>query len=751
MRDCVNCFFIGFSESKTPCLKCITDTWECQNYQPGFTYTQEYNRRLSFKQSKQKAIKGVTAMHHLSIDLETFSSVDIKKSGLYKYVQSPDFEILLFAYSYDSSPVEIIDLTQQGYSLPWQIQDALFDPNTIKHAFNASFEWYCLSKYFGLPNPALWLTQWQCTMFHGLYCGYPGKLSQIGEAMGLPQDKKKLGIGSSLIKIFCVPCAPTAKNGNRTRTLPHHEPDKWNLFKKYCIGDVVTEMEVENRLSSFPVPESEQYLWQLDQILNAYGVAVDQELINGALYCDETVTGQLMQEAIDITKLDNPKSPAQLKKWLEKEINKDIDPNEAPGAREATDADNGVTVGQYEIVESLTKESVKDLLKLHNDATITRVLEIRQELAKTSTKKYVSMKEAVCNDGRIRGLLQIYGANRTGRWAGRLVQVHNLPQNHLPAIEWAREKVKARSIDDIEVIYGNIPDTLSQLIRTAFVPSPRCVLIPADFSAIEARIIAWLAGEQWRLDVFATHGKIYEASAAAMFGVPVESIKKGDPLRQKGKIAELALGYQGAKGALITMGALKMGLTEEELPEIVTRWRQANKRIVDLWYTVENAALGVMETGQPVGINKGIIIAREGDYKNNQDFLTIRLPSGRKLYYIKPALQLNQWGRPSLIYWGVNQKTKKWEQVETYGGKLVENIVQAIARDCLAVNLQRIVEAGYKAVFHVHDEIISEAPEVDAPAHLDRISLIMGQPISWAPGLLLRADGFITKFYMKEG
>jgi DNA polymerase len=660
-----------------------------------------------------------TAIHHLSIDIETFSSVDIQKSGLYKYVQSPDFEILLFAYSLDGGPVQIVDLAQ-GENIPFNIQVALYDPDVIKHAYNAAFEWYCLSKYGSFANLAEWLPQWRCTMVHGLYCGYPGGLAKIGEAMGLPQDKKKMGIGSALIKTFCTPCRPTAKNGYRTQTLPHHEPEKWQLFKQYCMGDVITEMEVEKRLSAFPVPESEEYLWQLDQIINARGVAIDQELIDSALYIDEVVTAELMQEAVKISGLDNPKSVKQLTEWLQNETGEEID--------------------------NLQKGTVKDLIKTVDSDKARRMLEIRQELSKTSIKKYAAMKEAVCDDGRVRGLLQFYGANRTGRWAGRLVQTQNLPANHLPVIEWAREQTKARNIDALKLIYGNIPDTLSQLIRTAFIPSPGNTLAVADFSAIEARIIAWLADERWRLEVFATHGKIYEASAAAMFGVPVESITKGDPLRQKGKIAELALGYQGSVGALVTMGALKMGLTEEELPEIVQRWRQANKRIVDLWYTVENAVLEVIKTGQPVGINKGIIIAREGDYKNDLDFMTIQLPSGRKLYYVKPFLQANDRGREALSYWGLNQTSKKWEVIPTYGGKLVENIVQAIARDCLAESIKRLSNLGI--VMHVHDEIVLDVPEGTG---LEAICDIMGQPISWASDLLLRADGFLTPFYMKEG
>jgi DNA polymerase len=657
-------------------------------------------------------------VRHLSIDIETFSSVDIKKSGLYKYVQSADFQILLFAYAFDSEPVKIVDLAQ-GEQIPQEVIYALQDPSILKHAYNAPFEWYCLNKFYYAP-----LDQWRCTMMHGLYCGYPGKLDSVGPAIGLPHDKRKMGIGMALIRTFCIPCKPTNKNGYRTRTLPHHEPEKWNLFKQYCKQDVVAEREIEQRLSSFPVPYQEQQLWVLDQQINAYGVAVDEDLINGALHVSEITTSELMQEAINISGLSNPKSVKQLSKWLTDETGEEI--------------------------ENLKKGTVAELIKTTDSDTARRMLEIRLELSKTSVKKYAAMSIAVCSDGRIRGLLQFYGANRTGRWAGRLVQIQNLPKNHMKILAWARARIKAKIIADIKLICGNVPDTLSQLIRTAFIPSLGRRFYVADFSAIEARVIAWLAGEQWRLDVFASHGKIYEASASQMFGIPLELIKKGNPeyyiYRPKGKVAELALGYQGASGALIAMGALKMGLTEEELPEIVRRWRSTNKRIVDLWYSLENAALEVMRTGQPVGI-KGLFLAREGDYANQQDFLTIALPSGRKLFYAKPFLQINERGREALYYHGVNQDTKKWETVPTYGGKLTENVIQAIARDCLAESLTRLAALGYQTVMHVHDECIVDAP---GDTSLDLLCKIMGQPISWAPGLLLKADGFVTDFYKKE-
>lgn len=656
-------------------------------------------------------------MRHLSIDIETFSSIDIKKSGLYKYVQSSDFQILLFAYSFNGEPVRVIDLAQ-GEILPMELTAALQDPNVIKHAYNAPFEWYSLNKFYYSP-----LEQWRCTMLHGLYCGYTAGLADTAVALGLPEDKRKMGIGSALIKTFCVPVKPIAKNGQRTRNLPHHEPEKWNLFKEYCKQDVITEMEIERRLSAFPVPDEEQRLWELDQRINAYGVKIDQELIDGALFCSEQITTELMEEAIKLSGLENPKSVKQLTKWLEEEIGEEI--------------------------SDLQKGTVKELIERADSEAAKRMLEIRQELSKTSVKKYTAMNEAVCADGRVRGLLQFYGANRTGRWAGRLVQVQNLPKNYLETLSHARDCVKEKKVNALKLVYGNVPDTLSQLIRTAFVPADNNIFLVADYSAIEARVIAWLAGEQWRLEVFASHGKIYEASVSQMFGVPIEKIVKGNPqyeLRQKGKVAELALGYQGSSGALIAMGALKMGLKEEELPEIVKRWRASNKRIVDLWYSLENAALEVMRTGQAIGI-KGLIIAREVDFDNNQDFLTITLPSSRKLFYAKPFIQKNEMGREALYYRGINQETKKWENIPTYGGKLAENIVQAIARDCLAESLKRLELAGYQTCMHVHDEVILDVPK--DKADLKVVTDIMGAPIKWAPGLLLRAEGYASEFYKK--
>lgn len=660
-------------------------------------------------------------IHHLSIDLETYSSVPIAKAGAYKYVQSPDFEILLFAYSVDSGPVEIVDLAQ-GEVLPDWLYEAVKSPDFIKHAYNAAFEWYCLSKFYGLLLP---VDQWRDTMLHGLYCGYTAGLDATGKALGLPAEKQKLSVGKALIRYFCVPYTPTQSNGGRTRNYPKHDPDKWNLFKTYCLGDVVTEMEIDRRLSNFPVPDAVEKQWQTDLLINARGVAVDMGLVQGALEIDAAARDGLTKEAIEITGLDNPNSVSQLAKWLE----------------QATETS----------VTDLRKDTVAQMLESQAvTGSANRVLEIRQELGKTSTKKYNAIEAAVCGDGRVRGLLQFYGANKTGRWAGRLVQVQNLPRTYIEQLDLARGAVRNKQGDKLRVLFGSVPDTLSQLIRTSFIASPGNKLVDADFSAIEARVISWLAGEQWRLEVFRTHGKIYEASASQMFGVPIEKIKKGNPeysLRQKGKVAELALGYQGSSGALIAMGALKMGIPEEDLPDIVSRWREANKRIVDLWYSLEGAAVSVIQTGAPVGV-RGLVLAREFDIENGLDFLTITLPSQRKLYYAKPELGENQWNRPSILYRGVNQTTKQWTQLETYGGKLVENVVQAIARDCLAIAIGHLEEAGFPVVFHVHDEVVIDCPV--EKADLDRVVQLMTQPIPWAQDLPLNADGWVGDYFRKD-
>lgn len=656
--------------------------------------------------------------HHLSIDIETKSSVDITKAGAYRYAQSEDFEILLFAYKYDEEDVQLVDLTVEE-RIPERILTALMNPNVVKHAYNAAFEWYCLNTA-GYRTP---LEQWNCTMIHGLYCGYTAGLDATGKAIGLPQDKQKLSTGKALIRYFCTPCKPTKSNGGRSWNLPKHAPEKWELFREYCKQDVVTENEILKRLQAFPVPKEEQRLWRMDILMNAYGVRVDTNLIAGALAIDSHSTECLTAEAFRITGLSNPNSATQLQQWLS---GKGVD---IPNLQKAT------------VEEYLQREDLPD------DAR--KILEIRQQLGKTSIKKYVAMDTAKGADDRVRGLTQFYGANRTGRWAGRLVQLQNLPRNYLKTLDYARNLVKDKNYDGIKLLYGNVPDTLSQLIRTAFIPSDGNKFVVADFSAIEARVIAWLAGEQWVNEVFATHGKIYEATASQMFHVPIEKIAKGNPeysLRQKGKVATLALGYQGGTAALIAMGALNMGLAEEELPDIVQRWRSANPRIRDLWYAVEQAAFTTMQTAQPQGIY-GLIFRYEGDLVYGQSFLTVQLPSGRKLFYPKPFLQENQFGKMAIHYYTVGQQTRKWEVASTYGGKMTENIVQAIARDCLAETLKRIDRMGLQVVFHVHDEVIIDAP---VSITVDEICDLMAEPIPWAPGLILKGAGFESDYYMKD-
>ena len=656
--------------------------------------------------------------HHLSIDIETRSSVDIGKAGAYKYAQSPDFEILLFAYQMDDGPVEVIDLAQ-GEAFPPEIwENALTDPNVVKHAYNAAFEWYCLNRA-GYKTP---LEQWRCTMAHGLYCGYTAGLEATGKAIGLPQDKQKMAVGKSLIRYFCVPCRPTKTNGGRKWNLPHHDPDKWALFKEYCKQDVVTEQEILKRLNLFPMPEEEERLWQMDVFMNTCGVRIDTDLVEGALYIDSVSAQELTDEAVKLTGLNNPNSVQQLIGWLH---------------------DNGTEV------DNLRKETVSNLLSRKTPEAVQRVLEIRQQLGKTSIKKYVAMETAKCGDDRVRGLTQYYGGNRTGRYAGRMVQMQNLPRNYLKTLDYARNLVKARNYEGLRLLYGNVPDTLSQLIRTAFIPSDGHKFVVADFSAIEARVIAWLAGEQWVNEVFATHGRIYEATASQMFGIPIEKIVKGNPeyaYRAKGKVATLALGYQGGAAALIRMGALENGLTEEELPEIVQRWRQANPRIRDLWYKVDQAAVMALQTAQPQGVN-GLIFALEGDLVYGQSFLTVRLPSGRKLFYARPFLKENSFGSMAVHYYGVSQQSKKWMVDSTYGGKLVENITQAVARDCLTVTLERITARGLQVVFHVHDEVIIDAP---METTVEEICGLMAEPIPWAPGLVLKGAGFENSYYMKD-
>lgn len=664
-------------------------------------------------------------IHHLSIDLETYSSVSIKKSGAQAYIRSPDFEILLFAYSLDGGPSTVIDMAS-GDTVPWWLYDALINPDYIKHAFNAAFEWGCLSRHLGLKLPP---SQWRDTMLHGLYCGYPASLDAAGRALGLPEDKQKLNTGKALIRYFCVPCKPSKANGQRTRNLPHHDPERWRLFKEYNAQDVVTEMEIEQRLSAFPVPDFVQKQWETDLLINDRGVAVDMGFVEGALDLGETVRATLMDEAIRLTGLQNPNSVKQLSSWLTAETGEEI--------------------------QSLRKETVSELLDRDaNSDTVQRMLEIRQELGKSSTKKYDAIENCVCPDGRVRGLLQYYGANRTGRWAGRLVQVQNLPRTYTEPLELARDLVRSRKLDALRMIYGKPNDTLSQLIRTAFIAAPGNVLIDADFSAIEARVISWLADQEWRLEVFRTHGKIYEASASQMFGVPIDRIKKGNPeyaLRQRGKVAELALGYQGGVPAMRKMdvGHQLDSLSDDEIKEIVNRWRETNPKIRDLWYAFDGAAVQVINCGGAIKV-RCCTFAREYDSTLGVSCLTVQLPSGRKLYYVDPAVGENRWGNPSITYMGLNDKDK-WARVETYGGKIVENVVQAIARDCLAQAIEHLEAAGYPVVFHVHDEVVIDiAPFADEKEMLDSVVKIMSTPIPWAPGLPLGADGWVGTFFKKD-
>ncbi len=644
-------------------------------------------------------------MTTLRIDLETYSSVDLKTSGVYAYVDSPDFEILLFGYAFDDDPVKIIDLLDFE-DIPDHVQAALTDPAITKQAFNAAFERTCLAKHLGRPMDP---KQWRCTAIHALYLGLPNYLGGVAKVLNLEAQKDTAG--TNLIKYFSVPCKPTKTNGQRTRNYPHHAPEKWEQYKAYCVQDVVVERDISKVLDKHPVPDSEWRLWALDQQINDRGVRLDPILVENAITCDAQYKRKLMAEAVELTGLDNPNSGAQIKAWL----------LEAEGIE----------------VESLTKDTVPLLLDQAESDTTKRVLELRQELSKTSVKKYQAMERAICGDGRVRGLLQFYGAGRTGRWAGRLVQVQNLPRNYLKDLATARQLILEGNYELLEMLFGSVSDVLSQMIRTAFIPSDGNTFRVSDFSAIEARVIAWLADEQWRLDVFATHGKIYEASAAQMFKIPIELVSKDD--RQRGKVAELALGYGGGPNALITMGALDKGIREDELQPLVDAWRKASRMIVKLWKDTERAAIAAVETpGRTVKLHHGISFQYTGGT------LFCRLPSGRKLAYFNPRLEEGTYGK-QLSYEGVNDK-KQWARLRTYGGKLVENIVQAVARDCLAESMLRLDDAGYQIAMHVHDEVIDDS----SFGSLDEMCSIMGQPISWAPGLPLRADGFETEFYKKD-
>ena len=646
-------------------------------------------------------------MQTLSIDLETYSDQPLAKTGVYRYVESPDFEILLFAYSVDGGSVQQIDLAC-GENIPSEILSALEDETVTKWAFNANFERICLSRFLGYPTgDYLEPDSWKCSMVWAAYMGLPLSLEGVGAVLGL--EKQKLAEGKDLIKYFCQPCAPTKSNGQRTRNLPKHALDKWQAFKKYNIRDVETEMSIQARLSKYPVPDSVWEEYHLDQEINDRGVGLDMELVRQAIQMDGRSRSELTQAMKELTSLDNPNSVQQMKQWL---------------------ADNGVET------DTLGKKAVAELLKTA-PPELQKVLTLRQQLAKSSVKKYQAMETAVCADGRARGMFQFYGANRTGRWAGRIIQMQNLPQNHLDDLAEARGLVRVGDFDALEILYEDVPDTLSQLIRTAFVPQKNRKFIVADFSAIEARVIAWLAGEKWRQDVFAEGKDIYCASASQMFGVPVEKHGVNGHLRQKGKIAELALGYGGSVGALKAMGALEMGLQEDELPALVSAWRQANPKIVQFWWAVDRAVMDAVTRKTTTKTHGIIFSARNG-------MLFITLPSGRSLAYVKPKIGENRFGGDCITYEGVGG-TKKWERLESYGPKFVENIVQATSRDILCCAMQTL--RCCSIVMHIHDEVVIEA---DRRMSLQTVCDQMGRTPPWASGLQLRADGYETDFYKKD-
>ena len=646
-------------------------------------------------------------MQTLSIDLETFSSQPLQKTGVYRYVESPDFEILLFAYSVDGGPVQQIDLAC-GEKIPSEVLSALEDETVTKWAFNANFERICLSRFLDYPTgDYLEPDSWKCSMVWAAYMGLPLSLEGTGAVLGL--EKQKLTEGKDLIKYFCQPCAPTKSNGQRTRNLPKHALDKWQAFKKYNIRDVETEMSIQARLSKYPVPDSVWEEYHLDQEINDRGVGLDMELVRQAIQMDGRSRSELTQAMKELTSLDNPNSVQQMKQWL---------------------ADNGVET------DTLGKKAVAELLKTA-PPELQKVLTLRQQLAKSSVKKYQAMETAVCADGRARGMFQFYGANRTGRWAGRIIQMQNLPQNHLDDLAEARGLVRVGDFDALEMLYEDVPDTLSQLIRTAFVPQENRKFIVADFSAIEARVIAWFAGEKWRQDVFAEDKDIYCASASQMFGVPVEKHGVNGHLRQKGKIAELALGYGGSVGALKAMGALEMGLHEDELPALVSAWRQANPKIVQFWWAVDRAVMDAVTRKTTTKTHGIIFSARNG-------MLFITLPSGRSLAYVKPKIGENRFGGDCITYEGVGG-TKKWERLDSYGPKFVENIVQATSRDILCCAMQTLRSCSI--VMHIHDEVVIEA---DRRMSLQAVCDQMGRTPPWAKGLRLRADGYETDFYKKD-
>ena len=646
-------------------------------------------------------------MRRIHIDIESFSSVDLTRGGVYKYAEAEDFEILLFGVSVDGGAVRVYDLAS-GDKLPADIKEALTDPEVIKVAHNANFERVCLSRYLGMPTGRyLSPASWRCTMTWAAYMGLPLSLAGVGAVLGL--DKQKMSEGKDLIKYFCVPCAPTKANGGRTRNRPSDAPEKWELFVSYNKRDVEVEMQIEEKLSRFPVPDQVWQEYFIDQQINDNGIGVDLSLVRQAIRIDGEVRAELKEKMQDITALDNPNSVQQLLSWL---------------------GENGVEA------ESLGKKDVKKMLA-EADGDVKDALLLRQQLAKSSVKKYQAMEAAACSDSRIRGCFMFYGANRTGRFSGRLVQLQNLPQNHLSDLREARKLVRQGNLSALRMLYPDIPDTLSQLIRTAFVAAPGCLLYVADFSAIEARVPSWLAAEQWRMDVFEHGGDIYCETASRMFGVPVEKHGQNSELRQKGKQAELACGYGGAVGALKAMGAIEAGMREEELAPLVQAWRAASPNIVRFWWDIDRAAkTAVFEREKAVVGNIG--------FKYESGCLFITLPSGRRLAYVKPRKGENKFGEPAITYEGVGG-TKKWERIETYGPKIVENIVQGISRDILCFAMKSLRDR--RICMHIHDELVIEAPEGTS---LDEICDIMGRTPPWASGLNLRADGYVTPWYKKD-
>lgn len=653
-------------------------------------------------------------MDTLNVDIETYSSADITKTGAYKYAESEDFEILLIAFSIDNEPVTCLDMFEvskhKWHAAYETFKIALFDKNVKKYAFNANFERVCLAKHFNKSMPP---EEWNCTMVNATRIGLPASLDKCGEALKLDIQKDKTGKG--LINYFSKPCRPTKANGGRKRNLPEHAPEKWQQFIDYCIRDVEVEQLIADKIKPFPVPKFEQQLWAIDQHINDRGVHLDEALMAGAVELDRISKEQLMNEAVKLTGLENPNSPTQLLKWLNSE---------------------GLEI------PDLKKKTVSEWLEVATGKA-KKMLELRLQMSKTSVKKYTKMHEMMCKDYRVRGVFQFYGAG-TGRWAGRGVQLQNLTKHHITddELDIARTAIKKQEYEWIDMLLDeSYQDLLSQLVRTTFTAKENYEFAVSDFSAIEARVIAWYAGEQWRLKVFETHGKIYEASASQMFNVPIESIGKGSPLRQKGKVSELALGYQGGAGALKAMGALEMGIEEAELKGLVDSWRNANPNIVKFWYSVQDAAIQTVKT-------------RQTSYTHSLKFymykgaLMIELPSGRSLSYLKPTLRKNRWGSDVIVFKGQDSITRKWTNIDTYGGKLVENIVQATARDLLAVSLIRLEKARYEVVAHVHDEIIVEVPK--GSHALSNIEDIMSMRVSWAEGLSLDSEGFVSEFYMKD-